>query len=101
MILKFPYEANQRPCPSNTIVLAIAEQDPIVLVLRTRKRTVLVLVLDGSYSMARTRWLVLDGSPSIAALRLFATAKRHAAMRFVSSAFDSPSISKIHHQKVR
>ena len=60
MILKFPYEANQRPCPSNTIVLAIAEQDPIVLVLRTRKRTVLVLVLDGSYSMARTRWLAVD-----------------------------------------
>jgi organic hydroperoxide reductase OsmC/OhrA len=35
-------------------VIAIAEQDPLVLVLRTRKRT--VLVLDGSSSIAASRW---------------------------------------------
>lgn len=55
-------------------VLAMAEQDPFVIVLSPQSRTVLVLVL------------VLDGSSSIAASRLSGTLKKHAAVRFLSLA---------------
>jgi hypothetical protein len=67
------------------LVLAIAEQDPLVLVLRTRKRA--VLVLDGSSSIASSRW---SDTPN-----------RDAAEHFPSSAFDSPFISKFQRRQVR
>jgi len=48
-------EQVQERMRTQSIVLTIAERDPLVLVLRTRKRTVLVLVLDCSSSIAASR----------------------------------------------